>query len=150
MKRRNLSIIAGTALAVAAYGAHANTLDPSPTGGVQYAETDTKAMPAETDNSGRNVRDQDDRTLTPTDQSSDPADIDLTQKIRKDITSNDAMSVQAQNIKIITQGGVVTLRGPVKSMDEKTTIESLAKSAGAKQIHNQLEIDRDGTSGEKE
>lgn len=118
--------------------------------GVVYAEADTNTVPAEPDNSGRNVRDQDGKTLTPLDQSNDPADVDLTQKIRSGITSNDTMSVQAQNIKIITQSGVVTLRGPVKTAQEKTTIESLAKHAGATQINNQLEVDRDVTSGEKE
>jgi osmotically-inducible protein OsmY len=147
MKSKKLSILAGVALALGAYDAQA----AQPTlAGVQYAESDTKAMPAEPDNSGRNVRDQDDKTLTPTDQSSDPADVDLTQRIRKSITSNDAMSVDARNIKIITQGGVVTLRGPVKTTDEKTQIELLAKNAGAKSIDNQLEIDRDGKSGAKE
>ena len=60
------------------------------------------------------------------------------------------MSVQAQNVKVIAQNGVVTLRGPVKTEQEKTTIEALAKSAGATRIDNQIEIDRDDTSGEKE
>jgi osmotically-inducible protein OsmY len=60
------------------------------------------------------------------------------------------MSVQAQNIKIITQSGVVTLRGPVKTAQEKTTIEALAKGAGATRIANELEIDRDVTSGKKD
>lgn len=115
-----------------------------------YAAADTKPMPAEADNTGRNVRERDDETLTPDDQSNSAPDIDLTQKIRKGITSNDAMSVQARNVKVITQNGVVTLRGPVKTEQEKTTIESLAKNAGATRIDNQLEIDRDDMSGEKD
>ncbi len=42
----------------------------------------------------------------------------------------------------------MTLLGPVKTEQEKTTIESLAKNAGATRIDNQLEIDRDAMSGE--
>ena len=148
--KTTLSIVAGATFALAASGARATGPEgggPSDTVRL-YAASDT--VPAEPDNSGRNVRDDDGGTLTPTDQSNAPADVEITQKIRKGITSNDAMSVQAQNIEIITQSGVVTLRGPVKTMDEKTTIESLAKTAGAKRIDNQLEIDRDTKSGEKE
>jgi osmotically-inducible protein OsmY len=45
------------------------------------------------------------------------------------------------NVKIITVDGVVTLRGPVKSADEKTHIESLAQQAtDVKRVDNQLEI----------
>jgi hyperosmotically inducible protein len=123
----------------------------TPVGVIAEAPKDpgVKPSPVAPDNSERNVQDQDDRTLTPTDQSNEPADIEMTQKIRKGITSNDAMSMQARNIKIITQGGVVTLRGPVKTTQEKAAIETLAKNAGATRIDNQLEIDRDMPSGEK-
>ncbi len=148
MRSRNLSILAGAAFVVAAsaHPVHAGTAVDVRT----YAEADTNPVAAAPDNSGRNVRDQGEKTLTPLDQSNEPVDVELTQKIRKGITSDDAMSVQARNIKIITQSGVVTLRGPVKTQQEKTSIESLAKHAGATRIDNQLEIDRDEPSGEKE
>jgi hypothetical protein len=153
LSRSKLGIAAGAALSFAVTGAHA--ADPATaanagedTGRIHASEM--KPVPSEPDNSGRNVRDEDGKTLTPMDQSNDPADLDLTQKIRQGITSNDAMSIQAQNIKIITQGGVVTLRGPVKTMDEKTTIEAVATSAGAKRIDNQLEIDHDDDTSGKE
>lgn len=70
-------------------------------------------------------------------------DIDLSQRIRSGITSVDAMSEQARNVRVISQDGVVTLRGPVESEQEKATIETLARNAGATRIDNQLEIDRD-------
>jgi hypothetical protein len=118
LSRSKLGIAAGAALSFAVTGAHA--ADPATaanagedTGRIHASEM--KPVPSEPDNSGRNVRDEDGKTLTPMDQSNDPADLDLTQKIRQGITSNDAMSIQAQNIKIITQGGVVTLRGPVRA-----------------------------------
>jgi hyperosmotically inducible protein len=114
----------------------------------RYAATDARRMPVEADNTGKNVRDQGDRTLTAGDQSNRAPDVDLTQKIRQGITSDDAMSVQARNVKVITQDGVVTLRGPVETQEEKASIELLARTAGATRIDNQLEIDQDVDSGD--
>jgi osmotically-inducible protein OsmY len=115
-----------------------------------YAEAaDTKPKPAEADNTGRNVRDRNDETLTPGDQSNSAPDVALTQTIRKGITSDDTMSVQARNVKVITQDGVVTLRGPVETQQEKQSIETLAKNAGATRIDNQIEIDRDAPGDEE-
>jgi osmotically-inducible protein OsmY len=111
--------------------------------GRDYAARDTGAMPAEVDNTGRNLRDRDESAVTPTDQSNSEQDIDLTQRIRSGITSLDTMSVQARNVKVISRDGFVTLRGPVESAQEKATIELLAKNAGAAGIDNQLEIDFD-------
>jgi osmotically-inducible protein OsmY len=100
-------------------------------------------MPAEADNTGRNVRDRDTNAVTPLDQSNSPDDIALTQKIRSGITADGAMSVQARNVKVISRDGFVTLRGPVETQQEKASIEALAKTAGATRVDNQLEIDRD-------
>jgi len=93
------------------------------------------------DNTGRNVRDRDGDTLTPGDQSSDPADVELTRRIREAVVDDKSLSTTAHNIKIITVNGVVTLRGPVASAQEKTKIVDKAqKLAGAKQVENKLEV----------
>ena len=93
------------------------------------------------DNSGRNVRDRDNQTKTPGDQSENEADRTITQNIRQAITADDSLSTNAKNVKIITNDGTVTLRGPVKSEKEKTDIEAKAKQvAGVKRVDNQLEI----------
>ena len=102
--------------------------------GIAWSE-DTNA-----DNTGKNVRDRTDESQTATDQSNDPADIKMTAAIRKMDVADDSLSMMAKNVKIITVGGVVTLRGPVETEKEKTAIESHAKQAGAKKISNQLEI----------
>jgi hypothetical protein len=95
----------------------------------------------EPDNSGRNVRDRNDATKTPTDQSENEADRTITQNIRKALSDDDALSTNAKNVKIITSDGIVTLRGPVKSEKEKADIEAKAKQvAGVKRVDNQLEI----------
>lgn len=92
------------------------------------------------DNTGRNVRDRDDMTLTSEDQSEKPADRELTQKIRQAVVEDDALSTSAHNIKIITVDGVVTLRGPVKSAQERNAIGAKAvKIAGVGKVKNQLE-----------
>ena len=92
------------------------------------------------DNTGKNVRDRADESQTATDQSNDPADIKMTAAIRKMVVADDSLSMMAKNVKIITVGGVVTLRGPVETEKEKAAIESHAKQAGAKNITNELEI----------
>ena len=95
----------------------------------------------EPDNSGRNVRDRNDQTKTPGDQSENEADRTITQNIRQVITADDSLSTNAKNVKIITNDGTVTLRGPVKSEKEKAEIEAKAKQvAGVKRVDNQLEI----------
>ena len=103
-------------------------------------EADT--LPREPDNTGRNARDRDGETVTPTDQLENEADVALTAAVRRALTEDDALSFEAENIKVISRNGVVTLRGPVKDQAEKERIESKAKSvAGVKSIVNELETD---------
>jgi hyperosmotically inducible protein len=93
------------------------------------------------DNSGRNVRDRDGTEPTAGHQSNDAGDMTLTQAIRKAVIDDDSLSVNAHNVKIITQDGVVTLRGPVKSEQEKGKIAHKAQAVpGVKRVDNQLEI----------
>jgi hyperosmotically inducible periplasmic protein len=95
----------------------------------------------EPDNSGRNVRDRNDQTKTAGDQSENEADRTISQNIRQAITADDSLSTNGKNVKIITTDGTVTLRGPVKSEKEKSTIGAKAQQiAGVKNVDNQLEI----------
>ena len=95
----------------------------------------------EADNSGRNVRDRNDATKTPGDQAENEADRTITQNIRQAIVGDDSLSTNGKNVKIITADGNVTLRGPVASEKEKSTIAAKAQQiAGVKQVDNQLEV----------
>ena len=95
----------------------------------------------EPDNSGRNVRDRDDQNKTTGDQSENELDRTITQNIRRAVTADGSLSTNAKNVKIITNNGMVTLRGPVKSEKEKAEIEAKAKQvAGVKSVDNQLEV----------
>ena len=92
-------------------------------------------------NTAKNERDRSGDTLTPGDQSESEADRTITQQIRKDVVGTDEISVAAKNVKIITIDGVVTLRGPVETAAEKSSIATLAKKVeGVKRVDNQLEI----------
>jgi osmotically-inducible protein OsmY len=74
-------------------------------------------------------------------QKTNPADRATTQKIRKAIHDDQSLSTYAHNIKIITQNAKVTLRGPVQSEDEKSTLEAKAVSvAGKDNVTNQLKV----------
>ena len=96
------------------------------------------------DNSGKNVRDRDSRTLTSGDQSNDKDDVRITQEIRKAIIADAQLSTDAHNVKIITVGRIVTLRGPVKSAAEKAKIETKAAHvAGVSRVENDLEVASD-------
>jgi osmotically-inducible protein OsmY len=74
-------------------------------------------------------------------QKMNPSDRAITQKIRKAIHEDKSLSTYAHNIKIITQNGKVTLRGPVRSEEEKRNLEAKAVSvAGQENVTNQLEV----------
>jgi len=95
------------------------------------------------DNTGKNVRDREDRTVTPMDQSNKQEDLDLTASIRKALMDDDTLSTNGRNVKIITRDGIVTLRGPVDSDQERVAIARTAQSvAGVRRVDNQLEINR--------
>ena len=93
------------------------------------------------ENTEVNVRDKDNTTLTPEDQKETESDIKITADIRQAIIKNKSLSVDAQNVKIITRNGVVTLRGPVESKKESKKIKKIAKhTPGVLKVDNQLEI----------
>ena len=88
-----------------------------------------------------NTKQNKDQSPTADDQKMNPADRAITQKIRKALHDDNALSTYAHNVKIITQDGKVTLRGPVRSEDEKAAIEAKAVAvAGPGNVTNQLEV----------
>lgn len=88
-----------------------------------------------------NTKQNKDQSATADDQKMNPADRAITQKIRKALHDDNSLSMYAHNVKIITQDGKVTLRGPVRSDEEKASIEAKAVAvAGAGNVTNQLEV----------
>jgi hyperosmotically inducible protein len=93
------------------------------------------------DNTARNERDRSGETKTSGDQSESSADVNTTAAIRRAIVHDDSLSMMAKNVKIITENGVVTLRGPVKDAAEKAKIAKLAKThAGNAKVEDHLEV----------
>jgi len=79
--------------------------------------------------------------LNALDQGNSEIDLDLTQRIRKAVMGDDTLSFKAKNVKIITRDGHVTLRGTVKTPEEKAAIGKTAiGAAGAAHVTNQIEV----------
>jgi len=75
------------------------------------------------------------------DQSNSQTDLKITQQIRQAVMADGSLSFTAKNVKIITEGGRVTLRGPVNNQQERSNIEAAArKVAGVAVVDNQLEV----------
>jgi len=109
--------------------------------GSSLAFAQTAPDKAAADNSAQNQRDRDHQTLTPIDQSNKPADLETTRNIRQALVKDDQLSTEAKNVKIITIDGAVTLRGPVKTDQEKAAIMAkAAQVAGNTNIHNELQV----------
>ena len=89
-----------------------------------------------------NTKKNTDQTSPTADQQKiNPTDRVITQKIRKAVHDDTGLSTYAHNIKIITQDGKVTLRGPVRSEDEKSNLQAKAVAvAGKENVTNQLEV----------
>ena len=101
---------------------------------------DSSQQPAP-DNTKVNQGDQDKSQPTADRQTNTPADRDIIQQIRQSIVKDNSLSTYAHNVKIISQNGVVTLKGPVRSDDEKRAIESKAAAvAGADKVTSELEV----------
>ena len=100
---------------------------------------DCLAQPA--DNTGINKRDTSPKKITADQQSQTKGDREITQDIRQAVVDDKSLSTYAHNVKIITVDGMITLRGPVKSENEKRTIEEKAgQIAGKDKIKSEIEI----------
>jgi hyperosmotically inducible periplasmic protein len=89
-----------------------------------------------------NTKNNKDQTSPTSDQQKmNPGDRAITQKIRQAVMADKDLSNYAHNIKIISQDGKVTLRGPVRSEEEKTNLQAKAVAvAGQENVTNNLEV----------
>lgn len=94
------------------------------------------------DNSAVNKRDQNPGEATADQQKMNATDRGITAKIRKSVMADKSLSTYAHNIKIISQDGTVTLKGPVRSDDEvKSIIAKATEVTGSSdKIINQLSV----------
>ncbi len=93
------------------------------------------------DNSKTNQGDASKGAVTSDQQKTNPADRNISKQIRSAIYKDKSLSTYAHNIKVITQDGKVTLKGPVRTEDEKAGIAAKAVAVvGAENVTNQLEV----------
>ncbi len=131
MKRTHL-LLSAVALSMAVSVAPARSEEPQRT---------VPPASAPADNTAQNVRDKGGDTLTPMSQSESQPDLKLAAAIRHAIVEDNQLSTTAKNIKVITDNGKVTLRGPVSTSHEKTLIAAKAGAiAGEGNVDNQLDV----------
>lgn len=113
----------------------------SPPDGASAAPISKGQVSSRVDNTDINQRDRTGSTKTPQDQSDRPQDRRLLAAIRDAIVGEKSLSTMAHNVKILVTEGSVTLRGPVRSEEEKVFVQSLAKQVqGVTRIDNQLDV----------
>ena len=104
------------------------------------AASDSAQAPAG-DNTKMNQQDRNDNPTTAQQQKENPSDRELTQHVRQAIMQDKSLSTYAHNVKVISRNGTVTLKGPVRSEDEKQAIEAKANEvAGKDRIVNDLTV----------
>jgi len=93
------------------------------------------------DNTKTNQRDRNANEPTADQQKENTSDRDITKQIRQAIEKDKTISTYGHNVKVITQNGMVTLKGPVRSEEEKKAIEAkAAEVAGGDKVTNEMEV----------
>jgi hyperosmotically inducible periplasmic protein len=102
--------------------------------------------PQNPDNTKTNERDRNKNEPTADQQKENDSDRELARKIRRSVVSDKSLSTDAHNIKIIAQDGNVTLKGPVKSEEEKQALESKAAevAGGPDHVKSEIEVKASG------
>jgi hyperosmotically inducible protein len=105
----------------------------------------TASSQTQPDNTRSNKGDADKSAVTADQQKMNASDRTLTQKIRKAVISDKSLSTYAHNVKIVSQNGMVTLKGPVRSDDEKKSIVGKAVEAagGPDRVSDQMSVTTD-------
>ena len=110
-------------------------------GTLVMAQDSTSPNQPASDNTQMNQRDRNQTEPTADKQSNNKSDLDVTQQIRKSIISEKSLSTYAHNVKIITKDGQVTLKGPVRSEEEKQAVDAKAAAVvGQSKVINELTV----------
>jgi osmotically-inducible protein OsmY len=97
--------------------------------------------PPAPDNTKVNQKDRKPTEKTADQGKNNATDRQLMQTIRKSVVDDKSLSTYAHNVKIIAENGKVTLKGPVRSEEEKTAVAQKAEqAAGAGNVVNELTV----------
>ena len=106
-----------------------------------WAQDGGAARRAAPDNTRTNERDRSKSESTADQQGKNPSDQAITQQIRRAVLQDKSLSTYAHNVKIVTRDGNVILKGPVRSIREKRSVETKAIAiAGENRVSSQLQI----------
>jgi hyperosmotically inducible protein len=110
--------------------------------GLLWAQQDSNAgQDQPVDNTKVNQRDRSASEPTADRQKENPADRQLAQQVRKALMKDKSLSTYAHNVKVVAQNGTVTLKGPVKSEEEKQAIEAkAAQVAGSDKVTSEIQV----------
>jgi hyperosmotically inducible periplasmic protein len=114
--------------------------------GLVWAQQDSGAVPTQSapndpDNTKVNQRDRNKSEPTADQQKENKSDRELARNVRRALVQDKSLSTYAHNVKVIAQNGMVTLKGPVHSDQEKQAIAAkAAEVAGPGKVTNQLEV----------
>jgi hyperosmotically inducible protein len=140
--RKMTSVLVFSSLFLAVACSNATKTETAEPSSNPPATSSTPPANTDADNTARNANNS---TLaqTPAAQGENATDLQISAAIRMAVVDDKTLSVNAHNVKIITANGVVTLRGPVKSEEEKRKIEATAKQvAGVTRVDNLLEVEK--------
>jgi hyperosmotically inducible protein len=106
-----------------------------------FAVSAGQAQSTKPDNTKVNERDRNPNATTADQQKMNSADTELTKKIRSALIADKSLSSYAHNVKVISQEGTVTLKGPVRSEEEKAAVEAKAnEAAGGAKVVSELSV----------
>jgi osmotically-inducible protein OsmY len=110
--------------------------------GMSWSAPAAQDSTTQPDNTKINKRDRSSGAVTADQQKMNTADRELTKKIRKAVIADKSLSTYAHNVKIVSQDGIVTLKGPVHSDAEKATIEAKAAemAGGADKVKSEISV----------
>ena len=93
------------------------------------------------DNTKVNSQDRAKGEVNADQQKENAGDREITKKIRQSLINDKGLSTYAHNVKVVVQDGKVTLKGPVRSEDEKKVVEAKAiEVAGAGHVTNEISV----------
>lgn len=110
--------------------------------GMLWAQQEPQSRGQQPDNTKINQRDRNPNEPTAGQQKENGSDRVLAQQVRRALVKDKSLSTYAHNIKVIAENGVVTLKGPVHSDQEKQAIEAKAAEAagGADKIKSEINV----------
>ncbi len=137
--RKPVSIVPSLGLILALFGSQGSLWAQDPPESQEPADKSTQAAP---DNTAKNQRDRSKSEATADQQKENKSDRELSRQIRRALVEDKSLSTYAHNIKVIAQNGQITLKGPVKSDEEKQVVEAKAAqvAGGADRIKSEIEV----------